>query len=315
MTFSELNTGSKFGLIGGGIIAAIILVVVITNTDEPLAPYVEEISTETEINNMSIATKINTECELVNYLNDEENLAEILSYVQTHEEQFQIRYLEAGGVKTMLSADSKSVVTDEEIAKIVFADMVIEEFSINPELKDFLIIIQEDSPQQVIDRVSEIDPNCQIKEGALNRASQPVSSPPGVGTLGSDHSHAAILVKIFGDAFDFSAPAYQIQASWIHFEAGDGTTIHKHATGVTLGYLFESLRLGLDDQCFVLRDGQSFCTNEDYSLKFFINEEQVSDIREYEIMEGDKILISYGAESSQEIESQLLELEAQKILN
>lgn len=310
-----MNTGSKFGLIGGGIIAAIILVLVITNTDEPLTSDVEEFSGESEITNMSIATKINTECELVNYLNDEENLTEVLSYVQTHEEQFQTRYLEAGGVKTMLSQDSREVVTDEEIAKIVFAEMVIEEFSINPELKDFLIIIQEDSPQQVIDRVKQIDPNCEIKEGTLNRTSQPISSPQGAGTLGSDHSHAAILVKIFGDSFDFSVPAYQIQASWIHFESGDGSTIHKHATGVTLGYLFESLRLGLDDQCFVLRDGKSFCTDEEFSLKFFINGEQVSDIREYEIMEGDKILISYGAESSQEIESQLSELDAQQILN
>ena len=310
-----MNTGSKFGLIGGGIIAAIILVLVITNTDEPLTSDVEEFSGESEITNMSIATKINTECELVNYLNDEENLTEVLSYVQTHEEQFQTRYLEAGGVKTMLSQDSREVVTDEEIAKIVFAEMVIEEFSINPELKDFLIIIQEDSPQQVIDRVKQIDPNCEIKEGTLNRTSQPISSPPGAGTLGSDHSHAAILVKIFGDSFDFSVPAYQIQASWIHFEAGEGSTIHKHATGVTLGYLFESLRLGLDDQCFVFKDGRSFCTNEDYSLKFFINGEQIGDIREYEIMEGDRILVSYGDESSQEIESQLSELEAQQILN
>ena len=124
----------------------------------------------------------------------------------------------------MLSQDSREVVTDEEIAKIVFAEMVIEEFSINPELKDFLIIIQEDSPQQVIDRVKQIDPNCEIKEGTLNRTSQPISSPPGAGTLGSDHSHAAILVKIFGDSFDFLVPAYQIQASWIHFESASRDT-------------------------------------------------------------------------------------------
>ena len=113
--------------------------------------------------------------------------------------------------------------------------------------------------------------------------------PENAGALGSEHSHAGILVKIFGDTFDFSAPAYQIKSSWIHFEGNDGTTIHKHATGVTLGYLFESLGLGLDDQCYEFQDGRSFCTNEDYSLKFFINGEQVNDIRDYEINEDDKI--------------------------
>ena len=138
--------------------------------------------------------------------------------------------------------------------------------------------------------------------------------PENAGPLGSEHSHAGILVKIFGDTFDFSAPAYQIKSSWIHFEGNDGTTIHKHATGVTLGYLFDSLGLGLDDQCYEFQDGRSFCTNEDYSLKFFVNGQQVSDIREYEISEDDKILISYGAETPEELQSQLLELEAQQLV-
>lgn len=138
--------------------------------------------------------------------------------------------------------------------------------------------------------------------------------PPEAGALGSEHSHAGILVKIFGDTFDFSAPAYQIKSSWIHFEGNDGTTIHKHATGVKIGYLFETLRLGLDDKCFEFQDGRSFCTNDDYTLRFFVNGEQVNDIRDYELKEDDKILISYGAETPEEIQSQLLELEAQQLI-
>ncbi len=138
--------------------------------------------------------------------------------------------------------------------------------------------------------------------------------PENAGPLGSEHSHAGILVKIFGDTFDFSAPSYQIKSSWIHFEGNDGTTIHKHATGVTLGWLFDTLNLGLDDQCYEFADGRSFCTNEDYSLRIFINGEPVTGIRDYEISEDDKILISYGAETEDEIESQLLELEAQELL-
>ena len=139
-------------------------------------------------------------------------------------------------------------------------------------------------------------------------------NPEGAGPLGSEHSHASILVKVFGDTFDFSAPAYQIKSSWIHFEGRDGATIHKHATGVNLGFLFESLGLGLDDQCFIFQDGRSFCTNEDYSLKFYINGEKVGDIRDYEIEEDDRILISYGGETADEIEGQLLELDNQEII-
>ena len=148
----------------------------------------------------------------------------------------------------------------------------------------------------------------------VNMTETAPGGPENAGVLGSEHSHAAILVKIFGDSFDFSAPAYQIKSSWIHFEGRDGGTIHKHATGVTTGYLFETLALGLDDQCFVFQDGRSFCTNEDYSLNFFVNDKQVSDIRDLEITEDDRILITYGAETPEEIESQLLELNNQEII-
>ncbi len=143
----------------------------------------------------------------------------------------------------------------------------------------------------------------------INMTATAPGGPENAGPLGSEHSHAGILVKIFGDSFDFSAPAYQIKSSWIHFEGRDGSTIHKHATGVTLGYLFDTLQLTLDDQCYVFQDGRSFCTNDDYELVFYINGEQVSDIRDYEIIENEKILVSYGSETPEEINAQLLELE------
>jgi len=148
----------------------------------------------------------------------------------------------------------------------------------------------------------------------LNMTVTAPGGPENAGALGSDHAHAAIIVNIFGDEFDFSAPAYQIKSSWIHFEGRDGSTIHKHATGVTLQFLFDSLLLGVDDQCFVFQDGRSFCTGDEYDLKFFINSEQVSDIRDYEVMESDAILILYGSQTSEEIQAILLKLDAQVLL-
>jgi len=141
-----------------------------------------------------------------------------------------------------------------------------------------------------------------------------LGGPENAGAMGSDHDHAAIVVNIFGDEFDFSAPAYQIKSPWTHFEGRDGSTIHKHATGVTLGYLFDSLSLGLDDQCFVFQDGRSFCTTEEYDLRFFINGEQVSDIGDYEVSEGDRVLVLYGGQTPDEIDSVLLKLERQELI-
>lgn len=152
--------------------------------------------------------------------------------------------------------------------------------------------------------------------------SSAVGGPPNAGPLGSEHVHSALLVKLHGDTFDFSGPAYQIKSSWIHFEAQDGTTIHRHATGVTLGYLFETVGIGLDDQCYTFRgtNGERvFCTNDDYSLKFYINHQPVpnSDIPnfvDYVFEDGDRILISYGGETQEQIDLQLAELDAMPIL-
>jgi len=148
----------------------------------------------------------------------------------------------------------------------------------------------------------------------MNMTEAAPGGPENAGALGSEHSHAAILVKIFGDTFEFSGPAFQIKSPWIHFEGGDGTTVHKHATGVKLGYLFDTLSIGLDDQCYVFPDGKSFCSDEDYKLRFFINSDEVPDIRDYEIQEGDRILIVFGSETPDEIEAYLQQLDNQELI-
>ena len=148
-------------------------------------------------------------------------------------------------------------------------------------------------------------------------------APPGAGKLGGEHEHASLLVKIFTDKFDFSVPSYQIKSSWIHFEESDGTTIHRHSSGVTLEYLFDSLNItvgkvsidGILKDCFAFpeSDGRKFCTNEDYSLKFYINHQAVSEIKDYVIEDGDRILISYGNEGEEQINEQLMQLDSQII--
>ena len=138
-------------------------------------------------------------------------------------------------------------------------------------------------------------------------------APENAGRLGDEHIHGSLLVKIFGDKFDFSTPNYQVKTSWIHFENQDGDTIHRHSTGVELEFLFNSMKIALDDKCFVFPDGRQFCTNEDYSLKFYVNQQKVDDLRNYVVQEDDRILITYGNESQEEIDKQLAELNAQAI--
>ena len=138
-------------------------------------------------------------------------------------------------------------------------------------------------------------------------------APENAGKLGDEHIHASLLVSIFGDKFDFSTPNYQVKTPWIHFENQDGDTIHRHSTGVELEFLFNSMSVGVDENCFVFPDGRQFCNNEDYSLKFYINQQLVKDIRQYVIQEDDRILITYGNDDQLAIDKQLAELNAQAI--
>ena len=147
----------------------------------------------------------------------------------------------------------------------------------------------------------------------INLDSNVPGAPSGAGKLGDEHEHASLLVRIFGDKFDFTSPAYQIKSSWIHFEDSDGTTIHRHSSGVTLDYLFANIGIGIDNECYKFPDGRQFCTNEDYSLKYFINHEPVKDINDYVLEDGDRILITYGSETPEQIEEQLMELDSQVI--
>ena len=148
----------------------------------------------------------------------------------------------------------------------------------------------------------------------INQSGAGPGAPPGAGTLGDEHEHISLLVRIFGDKFDFSLPAYQIKSAWIHFEGADGNTVHRHASGVTMGYLFESLGLTVTDECFIFQDGREFCNNEDYSIKFYVNHQKVDSILDYVGQEDDRILISYGNESPEDIEEQLAELDSQAII-
>ncbi len=138
----------------------------------------------------------------------------------------------------------------------------------------------------------------------------PAGMPVGAGPLGGIHIHAGLLTLIYGQQFDYSSPAYQVKSRYVDFEKDNGETIHTHAANVTMGFLFDSLHIGLTDKCFTFPDKRSFCTNDKYGLKFFINHHQVQDIRNYVSNDGDRILISYGNENATQITSQLARLDS-----
>lgn len=136
---------------------------------------------------------------------------------------------------------------------------------------------------------------------ASTSAGPGVSSSGGnvtVGPAGSTHDHAQFSVTVDGRRIDFSQPQYQMQGQRVHFENGDGSTIHKHATGVTVGYSLETLGMGINSTCLQTRDGATHCEGENSELTTVVNGQEIEKPASHVISDGQEIEIVYSTESS-----------------
>jgi hypothetical protein len=129
------------------------------------------------------------------------------------------------------------------------------------------------------------------------------------GALGSTHEHTALKLFINGQTIDFSQPKYQVKSQYVHFENGDGDTIHKHATGIDIGFLFETLGIRFTSECIIMDDGTEYCNDGNNTLKFFVNGVRNNMYNNYVLMDGDRILLSYGSEGQEQTDEQLKAVE------
>lgn len=113
-------------------------------------------------------------------------------------------------------------------------------------------------------------------------------SSGGIGQAGSAHYHGGIEVTITGDTVDFSQPQYQVQDRRFHFEKGDGSEWHAHATGVTLEYGMSTLGIGIGENS-VTFNGTEYVDGEGYEVIIQVNGEDVSP--GYVLTDGDDIRI------------------------
>ena len=139
------------------------------------------------------------------------------------------------------------------------------------------------------------------------------------GALGSAHEHAALLVDLNGTKIDFAQQKYMVRSNYIHMESYngtlDGTTLHKHAEKVPIGEFVKSLRMDISNGCFITDENKRFCDNENSKLRFYVNGNQTNDIMGYVPNDNDRILVTYGNQSSSEIENELQELNNTRINN
>ena len=129
---------------------------------------------------------------------------------------------------------------------------------------------------------------------------------PKLGAYGSSHEHADFKVYVNDKAVNFSQEKYMSPGvegvdcgndttKLAHLHNMDGGLVHKHARGVTWAYFFSTLNMNLTDSCLVLDNGTGYCNGNGKRWEYSVNGDAVSSIKDLEIHDKDRVLITYGA--------------------
>jgi len=126
------------------------------------------------------------------------------------------------------------------------------------------------------------------------------------------HEHANFALFLEGVQYNFNQSKYMTNESneigkrqFVHLHDMNGGVIHLHASNITLGMFFDSIGVKFNSTCFVLDDGTSYCNSGDNTLKMFVNGVQSYEYDNLQLHDLDKVLISYGNDSSQNIQNQI----------
>ena len=142
----------------------------------------------------------------------------------------------------------------------------------------------------------------------------PLLSPKPQPVLGDVHKHADFKVYLDGLGYNFTQEKYMSSNSsklsnFVHLHDMDGGIIHQHMTTITLGTFFRSLNMTFNSSCFVPDNG-TFCNSGEKTLKMFVQHsggqwERNSKMGDYEFIDLDRILISYGSENDAQLAKQM----------
>lgn len=116
---------------------------------------------------------------------------------------------------------------------------------------------------------------------------------------------AAFAIFTNGTLRVFTAPMYYNLSSGVYIEAANPNKVNVKKSDITWDDFFKTLPLKLTKNCLTTGTGQTFCTNDAQSLKFYINSQVDADALDRKIKAGDQLLVSYGNKNDTQIGTQL----------
>ncbi len=90
---------------------------------------------------------------------------------------------------------------------------------------------------------------------------------------------------------DFGLPMYLLQDPNLYLEASDPSVVNVNVAGASWGDFFGSLPFSVTDECLITGDGEKLCSGEGKVLRFVLNGEEVENVLEMPINEGDELKV------------------------
>lgn len=124
------------------------------------------------------------------------------------------------------------------------------------------------------------------------------------------HFHANFALYVDGERVDLSGNEYMedvavcaigetvLPRARAHLHNNDPDVAHVHHEGVTWGHLFTNLDMGVGRTYVANRAGAILAEGGGRTLKFVLNGRPQLEIHNELIRRGDRLLVSYGAESA-----------------
>jgi len=131
------------------------------------------------------------------------------------------------------------------------------------------------------------------------------------------HWHADFALFMDGQQFKFDDPKFistedEEKSAYAHIHDPRHTVVHVHYTGTTWQEFFDILGFDLNDRstvtgavggpaCLTMPDGTKHCDGNGKTFKFIVNGVKVDGVATLDITDLDRVLISYGPESFDDV--------------
>ena len=103
----------------------------------------------------------------------------------------------------------------------------------------------------------------------------------------------------------FTASMYHNLSDDVFIEPSNPNVVIVNKDGITWRDLFATLPMELDENCLITGTKQTFCSNGQFSLQFYINGKRNQKALDQIINSKDKLLITYESEDSLKIKPQI----------